>query len=265
MSSFGRAARDPVFWLHHTNIDRLWEAWLAQGGGRSNPSLPQGDPWLNQAFTFFDENGKTVRLTGADIRNTMDQLDYRYNDPPDRSPDQPGRSKDRPEIGKERKPRQPRVLAEKEMNSIALRDQPISVAVKLAQEGADIKGDLVLRLEGVEIEEMPVGHYEVYVNLPEGERPNFKSVYYVGNMSFFGLSPKRERTAADKEAMQGVYTYNLTKLERRLKGTKQWTGEIKVTFVKVGPEPPPGFEMRREKAKPAVAHIGRVKITRGRR
>ena len=31
MSAFATAAQDPIFWLHHANIDRLWEAWLALG------------------------------------------------------------------------------------------------------------------------------------------------------------------------------------------------------------------------------------------
>src|SRR5688572_17251139 len=38
MSSFAGAGRDPIFWLHHCNIDRLGEVWLRQGGGRVNPS-----------------------------------------------------------------------------------------------------------------------------------------------------------------------------------------------------------------------------------
>lgn len=29
---------DPIFWLHHANIDRLWVAWVAAGGGRKMPS-----------------------------------------------------------------------------------------------------------------------------------------------------------------------------------------------------------------------------------
>lgn len=29
---------DPIFWLHHANIDRLWVAWVAAGGGRTMPS-----------------------------------------------------------------------------------------------------------------------------------------------------------------------------------------------------------------------------------
>ena len=29
---------DPIFWLHHANIDRLWAAWTAAGGGRAMPA-----------------------------------------------------------------------------------------------------------------------------------------------------------------------------------------------------------------------------------
>ncbi len=36
MGSVKRAAQDPIFWVHHAQIDRLWNLWLAQGG-RSSP------------------------------------------------------------------------------------------------------------------------------------------------------------------------------------------------------------------------------------
>ena len=32
---------DPIFWLHHANVDRLWVAWVRAGGGRKMPSLTQ--------------------------------------------------------------------------------------------------------------------------------------------------------------------------------------------------------------------------------
>ena len=30
------AANDPIFWLHHSNVDRLWASW--NGWGRANPA-----------------------------------------------------------------------------------------------------------------------------------------------------------------------------------------------------------------------------------
>ncbi len=46
MGSVPTAAVDPIFWLHHCNIDRLWNRWLDVGGGRANP--PASDTvWHN--------------------------------------------------------------------------------------------------------------------------------------------------------------------------------------------------------------------------
>ncbi|CEK20382.1 tyrosinase family protein [Chthonomonas calidirosea] len=50
MSSIPTAPADPIFWMHHANIDRLWWLWhvSAQGQGK-NPNLSglaaQMDPW----------------------------------------------------------------------------------------------------------------------------------------------------------------------------------------------------------------------------
>jgi tyrosinase len=74
------AARDPIFFLHHANIDRLWTRWLAQGGGRQDPL--SNLVWMNTIFTFYDENGQQVRLSGKDILDTVSQLNYCYDDDP---------------------------------------------------------------------------------------------------------------------------------------------------------------------------------------
>jgi tyrosinase len=79
MSDPDTAAQDPIFWLHHANIDRMWNRWLAQGGGRGDPS---DAAWLNQQFTFYDEAGHAVFLTGAEVEDTVGQLNYRYDDDP---------------------------------------------------------------------------------------------------------------------------------------------------------------------------------------
>jgi tyrosinase len=43
------AGRDPIFWVHHASIDRVWEIWLGQGGGRQNPTDAS---WLNASYAF---------------------------------------------------------------------------------------------------------------------------------------------------------------------------------------------------------------------
>lgn len=42
--------RDPIFWVHHGNIDRLWAAWCNAGGGRTMP--PPTDPYWTGSFQY---------------------------------------------------------------------------------------------------------------------------------------------------------------------------------------------------------------------
>ena len=72
MGSVPWAARDPVFWMHHCNIDRLWASWNKNGG--RNP----GGAWLTQTFVFADENGRSVVGTVNDFKDIA-ALNYTYD------------------------------------------------------------------------------------------------------------------------------------------------------------------------------------------
>ncbi len=50
MSSVAYSPKDPIFWLHHANIDRLWGAWCDAGNGRSEP--PPTDPYWTGIFNY---------------------------------------------------------------------------------------------------------------------------------------------------------------------------------------------------------------------
>jgi tyrosinase len=69
MGAIPFAARDPIFWMHHSNIDRLWASWNAAGGV---------NPTLSQTFTFVDGQGNQVV---ADTQNFLDlsTLSYTYD------------------------------------------------------------------------------------------------------------------------------------------------------------------------------------------
>ncbi|MBZ9994109.1 tyrosinase family protein [Mesorhizobium sp. BH1-1-4] len=43
LSAFETAGLDPLFWLHHCNIDRLWAAWMTKPGVR----MEAGKQWLD--------------------------------------------------------------------------------------------------------------------------------------------------------------------------------------------------------------------------
>lgn len=256
MGSFERAARDPVFWLHHANIDRLWEVWLREENSHANPISGQGDPWLNQTFTFFDENGTTVTMTGSQIVDTVKQLNYRYDD------QMPSRRRPlrRLEIPRVERPRifamaEPKQLIKKKLESFVLKGESRSVTIRLPEESETLRqGDLILRLDQVKVQSFPTGHYEVYVNLPENENPNYKSPFYVGNMSFFGSTKSKEVSRS--------FRFLLSTIEKKLRTENRWTKEIKVTFFKTGPEPPPGENVNQQTEEQGVIQIGEVNINR---
>ena len=56
MGAVPYAARDPLFWVHHSNIDRLWASWNANFGG-VNPATAS---WATKVFTFADRTGTRV-------------------------------------------------------------------------------------------------------------------------------------------------------------------------------------------------------------
>ena len=68
---------DPIFWLHHCNIDRLFSAWLNRSGHR-----PPGSGWQNQSFNdFYDEFGRSIGrgLTCGQMLDTERALGYQYD------------------------------------------------------------------------------------------------------------------------------------------------------------------------------------------
>jgi hypothetical protein len=250
MSAFETAGQDPIFWLHHANIDRIWELWLASGGGRVNPTTNAS--WMTTAFTFYDETGAQVNLTGAQIVNTATQLEYRYAT-------SLCLSIARPEVFDWRvltriPPFDPRALREVEVirRRPPLPDPPpfaVQEAVQLraAASGVDLKvapeaqrelarfstpqgrgRDITLQLDDIRVEGTPEVYYEVYVNLPDGARDTtYTSPHYVGNVDFFGPSPQGPHAR-----MPQSRAFSLLPTYARLRGLQRWRDDaVRVTFV----------------------------------
>jgi tyrosinase len=67
-----RSPADPIFWLHHANIDRLWVAWVAAGGGRAMPS--RTDSYWSGSFRYSNALTMNRLLTN----NNRSSLNYYY-------------------------------------------------------------------------------------------------------------------------------------------------------------------------------------------
>jgi tyrosinase len=74
------AAADPIFWVHHANIDRLWEVWRQRNTSDANPTDPA---WLNgptdQPFRLYDANGTDRPSNPKDVIGLVGTV-YSYDD-----------------------------------------------------------------------------------------------------------------------------------------------------------------------------------------
>ncbi|KAI3835066.1 hypothetical protein MKX03_020360 [Papaver bracteatum] len=79
MGNFVTASRDPVFFAHHGNVDRMWYIYtqLRMSSGETGTFKYESD-WLDSAFVFYDENHQVVKVK---VKNclTPESLGYTYD------------------------------------------------------------------------------------------------------------------------------------------------------------------------------------------
>ncbi|PIA38223.1 hypothetical protein AQUCO_02800118v1 [Aquilegia coerulea] len=74
MGVFYAAARDPIFFAHHANLDRIWNVW--EELRNNEPEIVDPD-WLDSYFFFHNEKSQLVRIKVRDVLN-MTKLRYGY-------------------------------------------------------------------------------------------------------------------------------------------------------------------------------------------
>lgn len=231
------AAQDPIFWLHHANIDRLWEKWLELGDGRSNPT--ENEIWMNTPFTFYDADKEDfVTIMGKDILKTAAQLNYTYDDVPLTAlakKDLKAFSKIESLIDSSKV--KTTILASKQKIEIKGTKTPISLtsAPKFKalsdqltplkeNEFKDAKKRFILNLDNVTYDTLGDGAYEVYINLPDNiTDPDINSAYYVGTMGMFGFKGGHMHSAHNhgSEQQGGMLEYDITEQMSKLKESRE--------------------------------------------
>ena len=228
-----RSPRDPVFWLHHAEIDRIWES------GRKNAQLPDRDgDWLATKHHFFDEDRNFVELTNADVLN-MEQIKdwpgYTYKkllEPP---------APKVPEIvmaqAFERTQQQQRVLAtgadvslKSGLQTNAL--EPTSQAESFAERPGGAPGRITLEVSSITLNKRSAANVGLYLNAPAGATDEQLKEHLVGTVSTFFLLPKgvqMDHGGKDHGGKPPTYVFDVTELVGRLRQKGLWTGKFELT------------------------------------
>lgn len=264
MSSVPTAANDPIFWLHHCNIDRVWDAWLNSGGGRQNP---EDSAFLAQTFPLVAPDGSTIRMkVGEHILSS--QLGYVYDDTPNPIPVAPG-----PDmagappvqmtttvVASSEPPGRPGEPAPGETAEHKLGFATSRITLNAAEEETEplramaaavepeIGGSVYIDIKGIDFEAPPQFVYGVYLNLPEAEQlPDRMELYRVGTANLFG-DPKGEHHEhghhAGEAAAPGLnYSFDASATISQLKSIGLWVeGPLVVTLRPISANAPPGEE-----------------------
>lgn len=232
MSQVKTAANDPIFWLHHCNIDRLWDYWLNLGEGRANPTEPA---FLDVPYTYADETGSTVTHRVRDIVDSR-ALGYRYDDvanpapaialvampmaasdgPPSHSPQavieqQPivaasSASPGQPSAGRPLGLRTETVKLQPSPRAAKMPPAPESDVNGAGSTASPIRpGRTLVRVEGISFDRIPDITYGVYLNVPEGQQASEATrEHLLGVVNFFGKDASHTVARAARPGGHGV-------------------------------------------------------------
>ena len=218
MADPGTAALDPIFYLHHANIDRMWAVW--NGAGHANP--PDSE-WLKgpaKKFIMPMPGNESWTYTPNDVK-TLATLNYTYQEMDGQAPPAATRLTQRlkalgvanaaPDFAKFRAT-QPAELLGASAGAVRVAgagtQQPIPVRLEASNQkalaaslsptaAAPLPDSVYLKLENVtgQLDSTVLG---VYINLPAGAGPADRRAQHVGDVGLFGL-----RRASAKDGAHG--------------------------------------------------------------
>jgi tyrosinase len=277
MSDPDTAGLDPIFWLHHANIDRLWEVWRQNPPTNVDPADPK---WIKgpgsigeRIFSMPMPDGKSWEYTPGEMADAG-KLDYQYDDlSPVVAPAKPaerllrlGASRAVANaaegegavaggnnvelVGANREPL--RIIGGEADTSVQLdtgvRDKvSASLAVTAGQAAPDRVFLNVENVRGL----VDSTAFQIYVALPDGANPADHPERLAGSVALFGA---RKATATDGEHWgQGLtFVLEITKIFDALHlGNALNVNSINVRIVPVKPV-----------SEDAQVSIGRVSIFR---
>ncbi|MFF4696346.1 tyrosinase family protein [Streptomyces chattanoogensis] len=256
MGAVSGSARDPIFWLHHANIDRFWPSWLKRDVHRKNPQ----EPWLSRKFILFDESGSQVQPEPTPRDFVKPDLDYEYESLDKGTGQHPVVCAQQVVSAEERvlvtsNPGHPLSLAEPTEVPLEAADDSSQAQSFLASGDVPETG-LILTVKGIRSNTPPGTPYRVYLNPPQGEgQPD--NDYFVGWVSFFGATDVEggHHGHGEGNGDGNEFSYDITDRVRQLQERGLWTQDpLTVSIVPATPAPSE-FAASPYAPRPSVEHV----------
>jgi tyrosinase len=263
MGRFHTAGLDPLFWLHHANIDRLWEVWRRRDPQHLDPTDSQ---WLTTpTFELHDGGGNVVSFTAQQVVDTKAApLLYEYEDVAD-----PLGGGIEAALEGVRRP----AMAERRIpEMVGATEQPVELAGRPTSTSLEVKAPtgpaleaatgggppprVFLNFENITGAGEPPS-YAVYVNLPEGAAPEQHRDRLVGVLPMFGVA---EATSTEQgHPGSGLhYALDASEVIGRLEAAGEWEpANLRVTFVPRRRSVPPAGGLE---AAPQPIRVGQVSL-----
>ncbi|MGA5411853.1 tyrosinase family protein [Streptomyces lavendulocolor] len=255
--------QDPVFWLHHSNIDRLWAAWLTNSAHRN----PTDADWLGFTHHFRNAQGARVGFTTQDLLSEQ-QLGYGYESLTD------GVGLKPPErlvamLPAGANPPSEQVVAATgttdlgaEALTVPLTPEPGARPSALPEAASpETPSRAILTIDGVRADAPPGTNYRVFV----GARPDSaedldpEGPYFIGHLHFFGAVGDSAHHHHHAHAGAGLtFRFDITDHLTELRRLGTWDGEgippVVVTPAPLGPPPAAAGTETREGLRAREAH-----------
>ncbi|TGD57882.1 tyrosinase family protein [Flavobacterium humi] len=183
MANVPSAGFDPIFWLHHSMVDRIWESWdLSSYGQRPTLEELKANPW---PYEFIAPNGDHITYTMEEMYAMVFNLDYKYDNLLYGSSETPALAAAKSKVSFQDSNKE--VIWEQKVGKIIGENAFVhKVTEKLAKNTnksfkSEANAKIVLNLDVVVYKE-PKDYYTIYLRYPG------KQDQYVGVMTFFGVS-----------------------------------------------------------------------------